>query len=883
MTAPINVLSSRRTVLLAVLAKHEKFLAEFDPERDAIEINIRIARVQKLSVDLEAIQAKLEDAAATEEVISHNAALRDDFGSRLIRLEAHLKAKRVHVPRSASTTPNTNPLADSASQPDLMSSRFANRLGIKSGTVDITLIGAGQSATPVRKSMRTTVSSRTSPYAINVEFLIVEKLIADLPAHDVSTSGWKLPPHIMFADPHFEKSAPIDIILGARHYHTFFVSGAQYKMSSNLPVLMESVFGWVVSGSASTSQPATSNTFHTSSVVCMVSLEESIERFWKVEELQVNDGYSPEDRKCEQFYKDTTQRDKAGRYLVCLPKQADFDDKLGLSKAAALRRFSLLERRLERDQKVKAAYHDFMREYLELGHMSRIKNPSDDERAYYLPHHPVFKAASSTTKVRVVFDGSAKTSTGFSLNDALCVGPVVQDDLLDIILRFRTYKVAVVGDIAKMYRQVLLHPNDRKFVRICFRFSPHSPIEYFELNTATYGLAPSSFLATRTLLQLANDEGDSCPNASAALKTNFYVDDFIGGADSIENARQLRIELSQLLAKGGFELRKWTSNQLEVLAGLNADQIGTQSARQFLPHETVKALGVSWEPEHDVLSFESAISSDVSIPTKRSILSNVARMFDPLGLISPIVIRAKMMMQELWLQKAGWDEYVPDTICKKWKAIQQDWQLISEFKVSRYALLPGARIQLHTFCDASEAAYGACIYARCEGESGQIRITLLSSKSRVAPLKRVTLPRLELCAAVLGAHLHHRVKKAMGINVAESFFWSDSTITLTWISATPNTWATFVANRVSEVQHYSHPRQWRHVPGASNPADLVSRGTSAADFLKSKLWSFGPDWLSLPASIWPNSNPEPANETNLEIRQLQAIAAYRIILHSLHT
>ncbi|XP_041767731.1 uncharacterized protein LOC121591381 [Anopheles merus] len=329
MTAPMNVLSSRRTVLLAVLAKHEQFLAEFDPERDAIEINIRIAKVQKLSVDLEAIQAKLEDAAATEEVISHNAALRDDFGSRLIRLEAHLMAKRVHAPRSASTTPNTNPLAGiklptislpefdgdymqwltyrdtfeglihenielppiqkfhylrasvkgeaakvieaitisaanyelawqmlterysneyllkkrhlqalfgmatvkkesastlhhlvdefehSASQPDLMSSRFANRLGIKSGTVDITLIGAGQSSTPVRKSMRTTVSSRASPYAINVEFLIVEKLIADLPAHDVPTSGWKLPPHIIFADPHFDKSAPIDIILGA--------------------------------------------------------------------------------------------------------------------------------------------------------------------------------------------------------------------------------------------------------------------------------------------------------------------------------------------------------------------------------------------------------------------------------------------------------------------------------------------------------------------------------------------------------------------------------------------------------------------------------------------------------------------------------------------
>ncbi|XP_049290020.1 uncharacterized protein LOC125767458 [Anopheles funestus] len=1012
MPASAVILSSRRAILLVSLDRHEKFLLDFLPERDAIEIETRITKFDQLSIDLEKIQGQLEDLAITEEEIAHNAALRDDFEPRLIRAHSQLKAKRVHVPRSISSTPNAGPsplvgiklptialpeydgdymqwltyrdtfeglihdnpelppiqkfhylraslkgeaakviesitisaanyeiawkilterysneyllkkrhlqalfgmatmkresastlhhlvdeferhkktlnhlvraLLDSASQPDLMSTRLAQRLALKLDTVNVTLIGAGHSSTPVRKSVRAKISSRTGQYQLNADFLIVDNLIGDLPAHDVRTVEWQIPPNFVLADPQFNKSAPLDLILGARHYHAFFQSGAQYKISHNLPVLIESVFGWIVTGSASACNSNT-ETSNASSVVCMSTLEESLERFWKVEELQIRDGYSPEERYCEKLYQDTTQRDDTGRYIVRLPKQPDFEEKLGLSKLSALRRFTMLERRLERDPHIKAAYHEFMHEYLELGHMSLIQAPADDESAYYLPHHPVFKASSTTTKTRVVFDGSAKTSSGYSLNEALCVGPAVQDDLLDIILRFRTYKVAVVGDIAKMYRQILLHPDDRKYARICFRFDSHSPIQYYELNTVTYGLSPSSFLATRTLQQLANDEGTTYPVAASALKSNFYVDDFIGGADSIESARRLRVELDELLSRGGFELRKWTSNRLEVLTGLTADQIGTQSALQFIPDETVKTLGVSWEPEHDVLSFESAIDTDTASPTKRSILSNIARMFDPLGLISPIVVRAKILMQELWLQKAGWDDLVPDSICKKWKNIQQDWPLISGFKIDRYALLPGSKLQLHTFCDASEAAYGACIYVRCESEQGEVRTTLLSSKSRVAPLKRVTLPRLELCAAVLGAHLYDRVKKAMGLHAAEVFFWSDSTVTLKWISASPNTWATFVGNRVSEVQHYTHPRQWRHVPGSTNPADMVSRGMSAADFLQSKLWSCGPEWLALPASNWPNCNPEPAEDTNLEIRQLHAIVTHRCILHSLHT
>ncbi|XP_035904112.1 uncharacterized protein LOC118508413 [Anopheles stephensi] len=245
-------------------------------------------------------------------------------------------------------------------------------------------------------------------------------------------------------------------------------------------------------------------------------------------------------------------------------------------------------------------------------------------------------------------------------------------------------------------------------------------------------------------------------------------------------------------------------------------------------------------------------------------------MYDPLGLIAPIIIRAKMLMQELWLLRSGWEDPVPDVICNKWKAIQSDWNSLRECKINRYVLLPHSKVELHSFTDASETAYGACVYARCENASGEVHVRLLASKSRVAPLKRITLPRLELSAAVLGAHLHHRVRKAMQLKASDSVFWSDSTVILNWIAYLPNTWKTFVANSVAEVQHHSHPRQWRHVPGSSNLADLVSRGMSAASITLSTLWNSDPDWLVLPSSHWPHSNPESIDGVDLEIRQVSA-------------
>ncbi|XP_058128358.1 uncharacterized protein LOC131291530, partial [Anopheles ziemanni] len=700
-----------------------------------------------------------------------------------------------------------------------------------------------------------------------MNFLVIAKFPAELPTQFVSTEGWKIPQHILLADPEFNKPQPIDLVIGIEHYFSFFPGAARIRLGPDLPQLVESVFGWMVAGKGPVEASSVETTSTITVCASVFSLEESIERFWKAEQLQMKDGYSPEERRCEQLYAASTDRDEAGRYIVRLPRHPDFESRLGSSRESALRRFELLERRLEKNCALKADYHKFMQEYLQLGHM-RLVSDSEKEpaSAYYLPHHPVFKESSTTTKLRVVFDGSSKTSSGYSLNESLCKGPVVQDDLLDLLLRFRTYEVALVGDIEKMYRQVKLHPEDCPLVRIFFRFSPQDPVQVYELCTVTYGLAPSSFLATRTLQQLADDEGSAYPLADHALRRNFYVDDFIGGAQSIEEAAKLRSELSDLLSKGGFDLRKWTSNRLEVLSGLAEDQLGTKSALQFDSHETVKALGVSWKPESDTLHFDCPIQapSDEEVSTKRMAMSNIARLFDPLGMLAPVIVCAKIIMQEMWMSACGWDVPLPEAILKKWTSFWAELPALEHYAVPRCTFLPLAtNIEVHTFADASTAAFGACSYIRCEDATGKVQIALISAKSKVAPIKRVSVARLELNACVLASHLHHRVKKAIDIQVDASFFWSDSSICLHWIRATPSAWKTYVANRVSEIQHFTDGHVWNHIAGVENPADIVSRGLSVKEFLDSRVWREGPAWLSLPRSSWPISKPAEIIENDI--------------------
>ncbi|XP_058813142.1 uncharacterized protein LOC131677376 [Topomyia yanbarensis] len=754
-------------------------------------------------------------------------------------------------------------LLDNGSQSNIMSERLCQLLHLQRSKINIPVYGIGESSSNIHHCVRTNVQSRKCNFEIGLDFLVMPRITIDLPAVTIPANSWHIPKEFFLADPTFNKSGAIDMLLGAEHFFTFVNPGTRIDQPNN-PILIDSIFGWIVSG-------RTISPVAVDPIACHIALsdplQEALERFWRTEEIENKLSYSVEEQQCESHFASNVSRTREGRYVVRLPRHPNFDLMLGESKAAALRRFHYLEKRLCGSPELKAQYHSVLSEYLSLGHMRLVpENEIEPPLVHYLPHHAVLKLSSTTTKVRVVFDGSAKTSTGFSLNNALQVGPIIQDELLTLVLRFRKYPIALVADIEKMYRQVLLHPE-----RILWRFDSHAQISTYELQTVTYGLAPSSFLATRTLQQLAADEGDCYPLGGPALCKGFYVDDYIGGAETKEEAIQTRIELDELLRKGGFILRKWTSNNADVLKDLDPSQIGTQPALKFDHDETIKTLGVSWEPATDQLRFDSTPCNECGSPTKRSILSSVSKHFDPLGLTAPVIIRAKMLLQELWLQPCGWDEEVSDNIRTKWENYCAELPSLSSYRVNRYAFLPNSTVQLHTFADASQQAYGACIYARSTDSKSRIHIQLLASKSKVAPLKQISVPRLELSAAVLAARLHKKVSAALDMPISASFFWSDSTVTLEWLRSPPYTWNTFIANRVSEIQTSTHGSHWNHVKGKRNPADLITRGIKVSDFLNCDLWHHGPTWLKLPETEWPTKTQhQKTPEDILERRRMVA-------------
>ncbi|XP_062556678.1 uncharacterized protein LOC134221499 [Armigeres subalbatus] len=696
-----------------------------------------------------------------------------------------------------------------------------------------------------------------------MELLVLQKVTSNLPSVQIPMAHWKIPENIQLADPNFNVSNRIDLLIGAEHFYRFLFEGDKKRITlgPGLPMLINSVFGWIVTGKVSETQ-------RTAVSCCVAAAPDNLQaqlcKFWEIECNEERLPWTKEEHDSEEHFVRTFSRTEDGRYVVRLPKHVNIEQMLGESRAMALSRYRKLEQQLGWNTDKRLQYNAFMQEYLDLGHMREVSPEellketaaASSRKVYYLPHHAVLKESSTTTKVRVVFDGSASTDSGYSLNDALLKGPIVQDELLSLLVRFRKYEVALVADIEKMYRQVQVHAEDTRLQRIFFRFSPDEQVKVFELSTVTYGLTPSSFLAIRALHQLAADEGADYPDAVVAILHDFYVDDYIGGASSIDEAIQLQRNLDMLMMKGRFALRKWCSNRSEVLAGIPTEQLGTNLSLSFEigPDEKVKALGITWEPGTDQLRFFYDIIDNDQAWTRRSILSSIAKLFDPLGLISPVIVSAKIMMQELALLNTGWDAAVPVDINEKWKQFHAQLGDISELRISRFAFVSNwTDIQFHCFADASILAYGACLYVRTTNAAGSVRIELLSSKSRVAPLKRLTLPRLELCAAKEAAFLHMKVTKSLSMQDVQSFFWSDSTIVLHWLRAPPNSWQTFVANRVSTIQTTTYPHSWRHVAGKENPADLVSRGMAVSDFLNSQLWKQGPTWLRNDEEEWPNS------------------------------
>ncbi|XP_055623418.1 uncharacterized protein LOC129766841 [Toxorhynchites rutilus septentrionalis] len=322
-----------------------------------------------------------------------------------------------------------------------------------------------------------------------------------------------------------------------------------------------------------------------------------------------------------------------------------------------------------------------------------------------------------------------------------------------------------------------------------------------------------------------------------------------------------------MLLSAGLPLRKWASNNPAVLSDLDPEHLANSPYHELQEPQSVSTLGLVWEPTSDSMRFNVQLPLPAQILTKRKIMSYIARIFDLLGLVGPIITVAKLFMQKLWSLKTDsgdpyeWDRPLPQRLENDWRQLHSTLDSICNITVPRFVSQSRATsVQLHFFCDASEKTYGACCYVRSETTTG-ISIQLLTAKSKVAPLSCVqTVARLELCAAVLSSNLYKKVVSSVSLST-DAYFWTDTLTVLQWLKSSPSRWKIFVANRVSTIQTNTEVSRWRHVPGISNPADIISRDCSPTNLINCSLWWNGPSWLSLPSTHWPQTE-FPAIETS---------------------
>ena len=479
---------------------------------------------------------------------------------------------------------------------------------------------------------------------------------------------------------------------------------------------------------------------------------------------------------------------------------------------------------------------------------------------YFLPHRAVYDLLRISTKCRVVFDASAKTKSGKSLNDCLLPGPPLQQKIAAVELRFRRRPVALIGDCKKMFLQVQVDPADRPFLRFLW-IDPQDPtatLKVYQFKTLIFGATDSPFQAISCFQRLVTQlkgRGNLTNIEKRVCETilrDTYVDDITTGGESAVDAFNMYQGVTNLLAGANFEIHKWATNSSELLNKIpEKDRAPTRAMEtgELLESEDTASLGVRWDPREDVLIFKRyADIGKSNEDTKTSVASLLARPFDPLGLIGPFILLARGILKQTFQDNLGWKAKLSGSLLGEW---QQWLALLPELlhvKFPRHTPF-NKNTEIHVFGDASSnLGHGVAAYSRTfQKDNGKFSCNLLFAKSKINPIKELSVPRLELIAALLAAEVADMIEKEMDIPHEKIFCYSDSETVLWWLTKPPNTLLPFVANRVTKVTDFGFPFQY--VNTAVNPADIASRGCEPSE-LMDPLWQQGPPFLRLPNAEW---------------------------------
>ncbi|XP_073827799.1 uncharacterized protein [Musca autumnalis] len=599
-------------------------------------------------------------------------------------------------------------LIDPASESSFLSERLQNRLKlpVHSTTASISGVNCTVSATSRKICSLKIGSPLDSRVILETTALVLPLISGNIPSFTVRSDLKAQLPDLRLADVNLFDPRPVDLLLGADLYPKILLNGCRPILSGTL-LAQNSVFGWLVTGPVPTTEV---RTFATKiDVIEEDNINRTLLRFWELEEPPKRNMMSPSDRFCEENYIKTTRRMSDGRYIVTLPIKPDINPEefLGRSRETVLKQYLRNESSLLRKLDVKVVYDAVLKEYLDLDHM-RLVSPSSstDTLSSYLPHHPVINPDKQTTKLRVVFNASFKTSSGNSLNDLLYVGPTLQLDLVLLILRWRIFKYVFNSDITQMYRQIRVDPKHASLQRILFRDSPTKPVQDYELHTVTFGVNCAPYLAIRTLLKLAEDTETDFPLAAHILRKCMYVDDVLAGTHDLETAITARDQLVSALSSAKFELRKWTANNRSILEGISPDHLLDKKILSFVESSGSKPLGIRWNAQLDTFYFEFAPIAKKASYTKREVLSAIAKLFDPVGWLGPVIVVAKMVMQKVWLDNIGWDDSLSSATDADWRKFVDSYTDVNSVRIPRWVqYTPDCSAELHVFSDASEKAY----------------------------------------------------------------------------------------------------------------------------------------------------------------------------------
>ena len=741
-------------------------------------------------------------------------------------------------------------LLDSGSSSSFCSRTLAAKLGLRGTAYEYTLQTVNGVKAQKSELVNLSITSDNGNCLDMKSTCLVDSIPVKRPDNPDCLSDYSHLSDIQYALVAYDGDMTVDLLIGQDHAEALVPIDVRRGEVGD-PFAVLTLLGWSMFGQVSQSR-VTSNVI--SSFVCATHNPGvcDVEKLWSLENEGVADecGWSQEDKYVISLWDKETI--KVGQHYEIPPPWRDPSEKVPNNFFVAKKRLDILfDKKFKTNPDVHEKYKIEIDKLVENNYAEEISNEElfspESERVWYLPHHYV-TSEKKPDRVRVVFDCASKYK-GQSLNDRSLQGPDLLNRLLAVLLRFRENGIAIQSDLECMYYQVLIPPEHRDMLR--FLFYVDGQLRCFKMTRHVFGAIFSSASSAYALKRTVSDfTGKVDPLIKHTVDRNFYVDDCLSSVRTLDEGKLITEEMPKVLETGGFNARQFASNVKELMEGLPEEKL----AKEMLdlgPESEGKALGVRWNFQSDTLSFQ--LKCDISsIRTKREMLSVLSSIYDPLQLLSPLILPGKLIFQQATSLKLSWDDPLPDDVTSQWKAWARSLDAVSDLRFPRCikpSQFDDADLTLHHFSDGSNSAYGCVTYLRCLDKTGSIHVQLVISKCKVSPLKQCTIPRIELQAAVLAAKLDAYLRAELDLKISRSYFWVDAEIVLRYIHSESRRFKVFVANRVSQIRKLTNPDQWSHIPGKLNPADVVSRGKRLPEF-DFESWVNGPRFLHTYKCDW---------------------------------